>query len=395
MAIVTIQHRRGEYADYDPSKVLPGELVVTQTGDPNTTDGEAAYIATRAGSVKRIPFATEVEDLKTQVEEVVEDAEEAISNAIDPTLKQSGKAADAKKTGDEIADLKSDISKIEPGLSDAAKIALLNSFAHVAWVDEHGQDYYDALETALYAEEYPKITATFNSGSNIIYTDDSIDSIKQYLTVKYFETRESTGIVIASNDYALSGELVEGSSNILVSYNNLTTSFTINGVVDFYNIWEWSTEYSGVGALTKTGPLSDVTKNNARRGYELILPVQSLRFGIGVLKGKQPAIKRSDSTPTTLYPVPIPKTATKVTITITPSTDYLFGYVGRYEAGSQSEGYDYVMLNETASWTHQGSYTCTFAAGENMFLGYNGKKPDNSAYTDEERAERVVTVVFE
>lgn len=41
------------------------------------------------------------------------------------------------------------------GLTDEAKQALLNCFAHVAWIDEDGQDYYDALEDAL----YPPVTA--------------------------------------------------------------------------------------------------------------------------------------------------------------------------------------------------------------------------------------------
>lgn len=59
----------------------------------------------------------------------------------------------------EVTDLKGDlndvedaIDAIEPGLSDAAKTALLNCFQHVAWIDEHGQTYYDALEDALYAD---------------------------------------------------------------------------------------------------------------------------------------------------------------------------------------------------------------------------------------------------
>ena len=40
------------------------------------------------------------------------------------------------------------------GLSGNAKQALLACFQHVAWTDEHGQDYYDALESALYPEAY-------------------------------------------------------------------------------------------------------------------------------------------------------------------------------------------------------------------------------------------------
>ena len=44
--IVKIQHRRGAYADYDPTKVLPGELVVVQSDDPATDDGKSIYIGT-------------------------------------------------------------------------------------------------------------------------------------------------------------------------------------------------------------------------------------------------------------------------------------------------------------------------------------------------------------
>lgn len=40
------------------------------------------------------------------------------------------------------------------GLSKGAKTALLACFEHVAWIDEHGQDYYDALERALYPDAY-------------------------------------------------------------------------------------------------------------------------------------------------------------------------------------------------------------------------------------------------
>ena len=66
----------------------------------------------------------------------------------DDTLSVEGIAADAKAVGDAI-------EAIEPGLSGEAKTALLNCFAHVAWVDEHGQDYYDALEDALEDAVHP------------------------------------------------------------------------------------------------------------------------------------------------------------------------------------------------------------------------------------------------
>ena len=68
---------------------------------------------------------------------------------IDPTLTLPGQPADAKATGDAIAGLEDDIAQIVPGLSEDAKTALLACFRHVAWIDEHGKDYYDALVAAL------------------------------------------------------------------------------------------------------------------------------------------------------------------------------------------------------------------------------------------------------
>lgn len=41
-------------------------------------------------------------------------------------------------------------------LSSEAKAALLACFTHVAWIDEHGQDYYNALYEALYRELPPE-----------------------------------------------------------------------------------------------------------------------------------------------------------------------------------------------------------------------------------------------
>ena len=239
---MAIKNRQGKSQDFVPTKLLGGEFAVVQEGDANTADGSALYLATKAGSVKRIPFATEVEDLKAQVEEVVEDAREAIESAIDPTLKQSGKAADAKVTGDEIADLKGDISDVnehldseiadvrnnirkKAGLSEEAKIALLDCFEHVAWIDEHGQTYYGALYDALYPDTgLDHITAVFTQGSFVVYPSKTLNDLKPYLTVTgYYKDGSSERIT----DYALSGTLAVGISTITVIKDGKTATFDV------------------------------------------------------------------------------------------------------------------------------------------------------------------------
>lgn len=133
MAIVKIQHRRGNYDDYDPSKVLPGEMVVTLANDPNAPDGRAAYIGTVSGHVKQLATVEDMEsEVATALNEAIppavasatQRAETAASRAetaaqtltIDNTLTHAGQAADAKATGDEITALKQDLTELETDL---------------------------------------------------------------------------------------------------------------------------------------------------------------------------------------------------------------------------------------------------------------------------------------
>lgn len=110
--LVKIQHRRGDYNDFDPTRLDAGEVAVTQANDPNSPDGKAVYVAITNGNVKQL--AT-VEDMESEVEtainaaaaEVVAEAEDAADRAetaaatfeTDPTFSIEGKAADAKATG--------------------------------------------------------------------------------------------------------------------------------------------------------------------------------------------------------------------------------------------------------------------------------------------------------
>lgn len=145
----------------------------------------------------------------------------------DPSLTVSGMAADAKATGDAVTHLEGEISAIDPGLSDDAVTALLTCFQKVAWIDDNGQTYYSALENALMNNSFPKITATLNLHGHEVFKSDTVDSLKDYLTVKYYETYESAGDTVASADYTLSGVLAGGTSYITATYNNLMTTFSV------------------------------------------------------------------------------------------------------------------------------------------------------------------------
>lgn len=107
--------------------------------------------------------------------------------------------------------------------STATKEALLNCFQHVAWIDEHGQDYYDALYDALYNIPV-SITAYFEQGSNAIYSTDPLSVLRQYLVVRATYEDDTVQTVTA---YTLSGNLTVGTSVITVAYKGRTTTFEV------------------------------------------------------------------------------------------------------------------------------------------------------------------------
>lgn len=141
---MAIQNRRGQSADFVASKMVPGEFAVSQ-------DNRKLYLCFTAGNVKEIAIAEDMANAIAEMnlameewhDEVVEDTEDKVEDAeawaqgtrggtpvqstdptyqhnakyyaeniVDNTLSIAGKAADAKKTGDEISDLKDDLNNV-------------------------------------------------------------------------------------------------------------------------------------------------------------------------------------------------------------------------------------------------------------------------------------------
>ena len=246
MAIIM---RNGLEANFDPNKMRAGELaIVTDARELHATfapgdspkvllDGEAVPNPETAGTEGQVLAIDENGNPKwknvaapsdAQVEAAVTDwldeHPEATTTVEDGAITYAKLDANLKGKADEVDELKSEIENIEPGVwSDAAKQALLNCFVHTAWIDEHGQTYYDALESALYPT-IEGLRVIFTQGNEKYYPFDSLDSLKENLEVTYTNNQGQTFIV---TDYTLSGTLVVGSSVITVLYNGFTANFTV------------------------------------------------------------------------------------------------------------------------------------------------------------------------
>jgi len=176
-----------------------------------------------------------------------------IYNTLEPVFDAYADAIKQNKAA--IDEVKADLDNLEPGLSETAKAALLACFENVGWNQGSGREYIDYLESALYPNLYPKITATINQTGEVFDTDD-LSSIRQYLTVKYFETGQSTGTAITG--YTLEGDLTIGASRVTIKYNGLRAVVSVT-VTAFHN-----TPTFAIGAPYATTSLFEYTPNAIR-----------------------------------------------------------------------------------------------------------------------------------
>ena len=324
-------------------------------------------------------------------------AEEAAAAAIaaaatfetDPTLTVAGKAADAKAAGEAIAEL---------AFSDDIRDALLNCFQHVAWTDDQGQIYYNELEAALYPNSYPQIRATYTPGTHAVYIDDELSSLTDYLTVKYYETEESTGETISSSDYILSGALQVGESTIAVTYGDYSTSFTIANVADYYNIYTWdfanNAEALRMEREEKAAVSYDRGSSETYRYIPALSPnVLDNRTWFGTSKGKAGTYIVGQDTGTRLSPdrylIPVPEDATSATFLISPSEQYCYMQLWKYEGNGQ-------WTRGINTGLKQGTATLNFTAGENQYVSFNctATSGGNVPYSDPTYPRPTLTVTF-
>lgn len=202
---MAIQMRRGALADYDIDKMVAGEFAVTTDVD---TEDQQVFVAFAPGVGKRI---------LTEDDEI---------------------------TGG--------------GLSEDVKQALLQIAEKVAYIDEDGQDYYDALYDALYPPaDLVSISAVYTQ-TKTIYNTDSLDKLESDLVVTAHMSDSSTQTVTT---YTLSGTLTVGTSTITVSYGGKTTTFSVTVTAGLYPMTITASD-SGVGFGSV-----DSTKNTTTPPY--------------------------------------------------------------------------------------------------------------------------------
>jgi len=116
-------------------------------------------------------------------------------------------------------------------LNDEVKNAILQCFENVAWVNDHGQQYYNVLRDLFFPPVIvDTLTAVLDQGERVFHTGEDVNVIKDYLTVTA-ELTDGTLVTVPSTQYILTGSLSQDGPNIIVvSYMNASTTITVNAV---------------------------------------------------------------------------------------------------------------------------------------------------------------------
>lgn len=206
-------------ADIDTTTEIKFNLTEDMTSVAGPVECEAVMTSGTANIIGTANFIIDVEKSPASIGSVFPGTDAATTWLIDKLENEPLNSLNGESVVDAIN------GGSGSGLTEDVKTALLACFEKVAWIDENGQDYYDALYSALYPPaDLVSISAVYTQ-SGTVYDTDTLDSLKSNLVVTAFMDDSTTRTVTT---YTLSGSLSEGTSTITVRYGGKTATFTVN-----------------------------------------------------------------------------------------------------------------------------------------------------------------------
>lgn len=163
------------------------------------------------------------------------------------------------------------------GLTEDMKQALLACFEQVVWTGNDGQDYIDALETALYPPANLASISAVYTQPGTVYDTDSLDSLKSDLVVTAHYD-DGTDTVVTT--YTLSGTLAEGTSTVAVLYGGKSTTFTVTVTHYDNSIYNWDFTESLIDSKQEaTAILSGSSIYRDSSGIHITTSAQAIDLG--------------------------------------------------------------------------------------------------------------------
>ena len=218
--------------------------------------------------------------------------------------------------------------------------------------------------------------------SGTVYDVDSLDSLKTDLVVTATYDDSSTAI-IPGTDYTLSGTLDVGTSTITVAYGGQTDTFNVT--VTQYIQWSYDIDDVEVvkGAIASNTDVGGHYNTNST--YSKNRRIFMLNSGNVAMPHYTDA---SQPIPGDKYPIPIPPTAVKVTVSITANTQYLSLSTWNLDAN------DHYQRDASGAWA-EGSAVATFTAGAFAYLTVLAKVNNAGSDYSDSTEPTGITITFE
>lgn len=269
------------------------------------------------------------------------------------------------ETGQRIADaLETMAGGASSGLTSDIKAALLTCFSKVAWIDDDGQDYYDALELALYPPATLDHIGAVYTQSGVVYPNTSLNDLKTDLVVTAYYSNTSSETVTS---YTLSGTLAVGTSTVTVSYGGKTTTFTVTVSEQSYVTSGLIHRYDAIQNTSNGHDSSSGVWEDLIGEYDLtITSTSAVTWGNDYLQfdGTSSSSAKSDADD---VETPSSKTVEFVLSTTSADTETLGQMF--YDQNAVNESYGKVTIYSDNSVGVQGKTANTYETGVNSISG--------------------------
>ena len=219
----TIQFRRGMYADFDTSKIRPGEPVAILGNDPSVPSGKALYIAFAANDVRRLCSIEDISEMVNAGEFVGPQGPKGEKGDVGPQGPK-GEKGDAGPKGDSMSD--EQVVQLEQNKKDinSLKEDLANYGIGLNALPDRSGTYTDNGITYIIQDDMHTISVsgTATAGSHFTWNQDGVPSWiatnKKYI-IKVINGDEKIAFVI----YAY----INDSWKLLASTNSTEKEFVV------------------------------------------------------------------------------------------------------------------------------------------------------------------------
>lgn len=229
------------------------------------------------------------------------------------TTEKSNLVGAINEVNADVSDVKEDLEALisrGTGLNDTQKSLIITILRNGIYSTDQSNNI-DQLEDT-FTRTVTSVSAVIDLAGNTIYTDDTLDTLRQYLTVTATFDDSTSEIVTG---YSLSGTLTAGTSTITITYREVSSTFSVpvSQAVIRYTIT------NNLTGVTNSNTDTTIAEGNTYTG---VLTAETTRYipssVVVTLGGTDVTSTAYDSS---TYTITIPSVDGDITITATEAED--------------------------------------------------------------------------